>query len=356
MDGFSGNAGVIVLAATNRPDILDPALLRPGRFDRQTSVDVPDIRGRKAILGVHAKNKPLDEDISIDTIAMRTPGFSGADLSNLMNEAAILAGRRNKQSISSLEVDDAIDRIIAGMEGTPIRDGKAKSLVAYHEIGHAICATLTPGHDPVQKVTLIPRGQARGLTWFIPGDDPSLITKSQIQARIVGALGGRAAEEVIFGSGEVTTGAGGDLQQVTSMAKAMVTQYGMSDIGPWSLQEGQQQDMIMRMMARNQMSEKVASSIDRNVKAISDAAYESALKIVRENLAAMDAAVEKLIEVETMTGAEFREIISQYCEIPLENIEAVARQEMGVAEAQARAAATSSALSAAFETLDREQR
>ena len=164
-----------------------------------------------------------------------------------------------QETITSLEVDDAIDRIIAGLAGNPIRDGKSKSLVAYHEVGHALCATLTPGHDPVQKVTLIPRGQARGLTWFIPGDDPSLITKSQMQARIVGALGGRAAEEVFFGDAEVTTGAGGDLQQVTGMAKAMVTQFGMSDIGPWSLESGQEQDMIMRMMARNQMSEQVSA-------------------------------------------------------------------------------------------------
>jgi cell division protease FtsH len=354
MDGFQGNTGVIVLAATNRSDILDPALLRPGRFDRQTTVDTPDIRGRKAILGVHAANKPLDADISIDTIAMRTPGFSGADLSNLLNEAAILAGRRNKETITSLEVDDAIDRIIAGLAGNPIRDGKSKSLVAYHEVGHALCATLTPGHDPVQKVTLIPRGQARGLTWFIPGDDPSLITKSQMQARIVGALGGRAAEEVFFGDAEVTTGAGGDLQQVTGMAKAMVTQFGMSDIGPWSLESGQEQDMIMRMMARNQMSEQVASAIDRNVKEIATTCYDRALSLVRDNMAAMDAAVEKLVEVETLTGDEFRAIVEQYTTIPLENQEAVERQRLGVLEAEKRQQQTAAAVMAAFETLDKQ--
>merc|ERR1740125_40014 len=231
MDGFEGNTGVIVVAATNRADILDPALLRPGRFDRQVQVDVPDVKGRIEILKVHAKNKRLTEDIDIETIAKRTPGFSGADLSNLLNEAAILTGRRGKDAISLVEIDDSVDRIVAGMEGTRMTDGKAKSLVAYHEVGHAICGTLTPGHDPVQKVTLVPRGQAKGLTWFIPGEDPSLISKQQIFARVVGALGGRAAEEVIFGHAEVTTGASGDLQQLANMAKQMVTTFGMSDVG-----------------------------------------------------------------------------------------------------------------------------
>jgi len=355
MDGFQGNTGVIVLAATNRADILDPALLRPGRFDRQTSVDVPDIRGRKAILGVHCQNKKLDEDISVDIIAMRTPGFSGADLANLMNEAAILAGRRNKPSITRLEVDDAIDRIIAGMEGNPIRDGKSKSLVAYHEVGHALCATLTPGHDPVQKVTLIPRGQAKGLTWFVPGDDPNLITKSQLQARIVGALGGRAAEEVIFGDAETTSGAAGDLQQVTGMARAMVTQFGMSDIGPWSLQDTQQQDIVMRMMARNQMSEKVASAIDRNIKQISDEAYQTALSLIRNNLPAVDAAVERLCETETLTGDEFRTIVAKYSKIPLENVEAVERQKLGILEAESKKKIAVAAMTAMFHTLDKEK-
>ncbi|KAK9272390.1 hypothetical protein L1049_002761 [Liquidambar formosana] len=219
MDGFSGNSGVIVIAATNRPEILDSALLRPGRFDRQVSVGLPDIRGREEILKVHSNNKKLDKDVSLNVIAMRTPGFSGADLANLMNEAAILAGRRGKERITMKEIDDSIDRIVAGMEGTKMTDGKSKILVAYHEIGHAVCATLTPGHDPVQKVTLIPRGQARGLTWFIPGEDPTLISKQQLFARIVGGLGGRAAEEVIFGETEITTGAAGDLQQITQIAR-----------------------------------------------------------------------------------------------------------------------------------------
>ncbi|WOK98348.1 ATP-dependent zinc metalloprotease FTSH 2, chloroplastic [Canna indica] len=321
MDGFEGNTGIIVIAATNRADILDSALLRPGRFDRQVTVDVPDVRGRTEILKVHGSNKKFESDVSLDVVAMRTPGFSGADLANLLNEAAILAGRRGKTAISSKEVDDSIDRIVAGMEGTVMTDGKSKSLVAYHEVGHAICGTLTPGHDPVQKVTLIPRGQARGLTWFIPMDDPTLISKQQLFARIVGGLGGRAAEEVIFGDSEVTTGAAGDLQQITGLAKQMVVAFGMSEIGPWSLMDASAQggDIIMRMMARNSMSEKLAEDIDTAVKQISDSAYEIALSHIRNNREAMDKIVEVLLEKETMTGDEFRAILSEFVEIPIEN-------------------------------------
>ncbi|PWZ16427.1 ATP-dependent zinc metalloprotease FTSH 2, chloroplastic [Zea mays] len=285
------------------------------------SVDVPDVRGRTEILKVHGSNKKFDSDVSLDVIAMRTPGFSGADLANLLNEAAILAGRRGRTAISSKEIDDSIDRIVAGMEGTVMTDGKSKSLVAYHEVGHAICGTLTPGHDPVQKVTLVPRGQARGLTWFIPMDDPTLISRQQLFARIVGGLGGRAAEEVIFGEPEVTTGAAGDLQQITGLAKQMVVTFGMSEIGPWSLMEGgaQSGDVIMRMMARNSMSEKLAEDIDSAVKQLSDEAYEIALRHIRNNREAIDKIVEVLIEKETVTGDEFRAILSEFAEIPVEN-------------------------------------
>ncbi|KAG5013879.1 hypothetical protein JHK86_026140 [Glycine max] len=278
MDGFTGNTGVIVIAATNRPEILDSALLRPGRFDRQyktfcTIDQSVDERGREEILKVHSNNKKLDKDVSLSVIAMRTPGFSGADLANLMNEAAILAGRRGKDKITMKEVDDSIDRIVAGMEGTKMTDGKSKILVAYHEIGHAVCATLTPGHDPVQKVTLVPRGQARGLTWFIPGEDPSLISKKQLFARIVGGLGGRAAEEVIFGETEITTGAAGELQQITQIARKMVTVFGMSEIGAWALTDPavQSSDVVLRMLARNSMSDKLAEDIDNSVRQIIEA-------------------------------------------------------------------------------------
>merc|ERR1719486_1792448 len=323
MDGFEGNTGIIVVAATNRADILDPALLRPGRFDRQVTVDVPDVQGRTDILKVHARNKKLGEGVEVESIAKRTPGFSGADLANLLNEAAILAGRRSKTEISLAEIDDSIDRIVAGMEGTPMTDGKAKSLVAYHEVGHAICGTLTPGHDPVQKVTIIPRGQAKGLTWFTPGEDASLISKQQIFARVVGALGGRAAEEVVFGGPEVTTGASSDLMQVSNMAKQMVTAFGMSDVGPWSLQDSQSGDMIMRMMARNSMSEKLQHDIHVAIKKISDEAYALALSQIRENRQAIDEIVDVILEKETISGDEFRSILSKYTTIPEENVKAV---------------------------------
>ncbi|KAK1284185.1 hypothetical protein QJS10_CPB21g00636 [Acorus calamus] len=314
MDGFSGDSGVIVIAATNRPEILDSALLRPGRFDRQVVVGLPDVRGREQILKVHSSNKKLDKDVSLSVLAMRTPGFSGADLANLMNEAAILAGRRGKDTITVTDIDDSIDRIVAGMEGTKMTDGKTKTLVAYHEIGHAICAALTPGHDPVQKVTLIPRGQARGLTWFLPSKDPDLVSKQEIFARIVGGLGGRAAEEVVFGEPEVTTGAAGDLQQITQIAKQMVTTYGMSEIGPWSLMDPmvQSSDIVMRMLARNSMSEKLAEDIDKSTKAIIDKAYEIAKTHIRNNRDAMDKLVEILLEKETLTGEEFRAILSEF--------------------------------------------
>ncbi|WOG84409.1 hypothetical protein DCAR_0103592 [Daucus carota subsp. sativus] len=315
IDGFSGNSGVIVIAATNRPEILDPALLRPGRFDRQVNVGLPDVRGREDILKVHSNNKRLDKDVSLAVIAMRTPGFSGADLANLMNEAAILAGRRGKDRITSKEIDDSIDRIVAGMEGTKMTDGKSKILVAYHEIGHAVCSTLTSGHDPVQKVTLIPRGQARGLTWFMPGEDLTLLTKQQLFARIVGGLGGRAAEEVIFGESEITTGAAEDLQQITRIARKMVTMYGMSEIGPWALTEAQSSDVVLRMLARNSMSEKLAKDIDTTVRSIVDSAYEIARNHIRDNREAIDKLVEVLLDKETLTGDEFRAILSEFTEV-----------------------------------------
>jgi len=332
MDGFEGNTGIIVIAATNRADILDPALMRPGRFDRQVTVDVPDQKGRLEILKVHSRSKKLDSEVDLQEIALRTPGFAGADLANLLNEAAILAGRKSLPAVTLKEVDDAVDRIVAGMEGKPLTDGKAKSLVAYHEVGHAVCGTLTPGHDAVQKVTLIPRGQARGLTWFVPGEDATLISRQQIFARIVGALGGRAAEEVIFGDAEVTSGASGDLQQVSGMARQMVINYGMSDIGPWSLMDpsAQQGDMIMRMMARNSMSENLQQRIDNAVKELADEAYQVALKHIRDNREAIDKITEALLEKETLTGDEFRTMLSQYTTIPEENIKAV-EEEKGAA-------------------------
>jgi cell division protease FtsH len=317
MDGFEGNTGIIIIAATNRPDVLDSALLRPGRFDRQVQVDPPDIKGRIEILNVHARNKKLGPDISLEVIARRTPGFSGADLANLLNEAAIMTARRRKDATTMLEIDDAVDRVIAGMEGTPLVDSKMKRLVAYHEVGHAIVATLIAAHDPLQKVTLIPRGQAAGLTWFTPGEDQSLISRSQLRARISGALGGRAAEEVIFGEAEVTTGAGGDLQQVTSMARQMVTRFGMSKLGPLSL-ESQSGEVFLggNWGARSEYSDEVAAQIDREVRKIVVECHEEALKIMRENRTLIDRLVDILIEKETMDGGEFRQIVAEYTVVP----------------------------------------
>ncbi|MEB3885604.1 ATP-dependent zinc metalloprotease FtsH2 [Lyngbya sp. CCY1209] len=317
MDGFEGNTGIIIIAATNRPDVLDSALLRPGRFDRQVIVDAPDIKGRLSILEVHARNKKLADEVSLEAIARRTPGFTGADLANLLNEAAILTARRRKEAITMPEIDDAVDRVVAGMEGTPLLDGKTKRLIAYHEVGHAIVGTLIPAHDPVQKVTLIPRGQARGLTWFMPDEDQGLISRAQIMARITGALGGRAAEDVIFGDAEVTTGAGGDLQQVSGMARQMVTRYGMSDLGPLSLESQQGEVFLGRDLAtRTEYSNQIASRIDSQIRAIAEHCYNDACQIVRENRVVMDRLVDLLIEKETIDGDEFRQIVAEYTEVP----------------------------------------
>nr|YP_009394412.1 Cell division protein FTSH [Leptosiphonia brodiei]ARW62974.1 Cell division protein FTSH [Leptosiphonia brodiei] len=317
MDGFEGNTGIIVVAATNRADILDSALLRPGRFDRQVNVNVPDFKGRLEILNVHAKNKKLSPNVSLSIIARRTPGFSGADLANLLNEAAILTARERKNQITLQEIDKAIDRIIAGMEGTPLIDSKSKRLIAYHEIGHAIVGTLLEDHENVQKVTLIPRGQARGLTWFTPSEDQSLISRAQIKARIMGALGGRVAEEIVFGESEITTGASNDLQQVTSMARQMVTRFGMSNIGPLSLDTEDSNPFLGRGMGNtNDYSDEVAIKIDSQIKLIVQECHVNTKNIIRNNRVIIDKLVDILIEKETIDGEEFRKIIRQYTDIP----------------------------------------
>ncbi len=317
MDGFEGNTGVIIIAATNRPDVLDAALLRPGRFDRQVIVDAPDLKGRLEILKVHARNKKIDPSVSLEAVARRSPGFTGADLANLLNEAAILTARRRKEAVTLLEIDDAVDRVVAGMEGTPLVDSKSKRLIAYHEIGHALVGTLLKDHDPVQKVTLVPRGQAQGLTWFTPNEEQGLTSRSQLKARIAGALGGRAAEDVIFGSGEVTTGAGNDLQQVTGMARQMVTRFGMSNLGPLSLESQSGEVFLGRdWMTRSEYSEAIASRIDGQVRAIVEECYELAKRLMRENRTVMDRLVDLLIEKETIEGQEFRQIIAEYTDVP----------------------------------------
>jgi cell division protease FtsH len=317
MDGFEGNSGIIIIAATNRPDVLDSALLRPGRFDRQVSVDAPDIKGRLDILKVHARNKKLADDVSLEAIARRTPGFTGADLANLLNEAAILTARRRKTATGLGEIDDAVDRIIAGMEGTPLTDGRSKRLIAYHEVGHALVGTLVRHHDPVQKVTLVPRGQAQGLTWFAPDEEQSLVSRAQLKARIMGALGGRAAEDVVFGHAEVTTGAGGDIQQVASMARQMVTRFGMSDLGPVSLEAGNQEVFLGRdLMTRSDASDAITRRIDEQVRTIVHACYRETVELVASQRACMDRIVDLLIEKESLDGDEFRAVVSEFTEIP----------------------------------------
>ena len=317
MDGFEGNSGIIIIAATNRPDVLDSALMRPGRFDRQVTVDAPDIKGRLSILEVHARNKKLAPELSLDSIARRTPGFTGADLANLLNEAAILTARRRKDTISLAEIDDAVDRIIAGLEGQPLTDGRSKRLIAYHEVGHALVGSLVKDHDPVQKVTLIPRGQAQGLTWFSPDEEQMLVSRAQLKARIMGALGGRAAEDVVFGRAEVTTGAGGDIQQVASIARQMVTRFGMSNLGQMSLEGGGQEVFLGRdLMNRSEVSESISKQIDEQVRAIVMQCYEETLALVQGQREAMDQLVELLIEKETMDGDEFREVLSTFTSVP----------------------------------------
>ena len=313
MDGFEGNSGIIVIAATNRPDVLDKALMRPGRFDRQVIVDYPDLQGRLGILEVHARGKKISSKVSLDAIARRTPGFTGADLANLLNEAAILTARRHKEAVTMLEINDAVDRIVAGMEGIPLVESKAKRLTAYHEVGHAIVATMTSGHDPVEKVTIIPRGGAGGLTWFTPEEEMGLESKAKILAKITTALGGRAAEEVVFGIDEVTQGAGQDIQMLTSLARQMVTKFGMSDLGPVAL-EGQEQPVFLGGDSgnRNEYSEEVASQIDIRIRNIALDCYHKAKTIISDNRLAIDRIVDILIERETIEGKEFRELLAKF--------------------------------------------
>jgi len=307
MDGFKENKGVIVVGATNRVDILDAALLRPGRFDRQITVGLPDRLGRLGILKVHAKNKPLSEDVSLVQLANRTPGFSGADLANLLNESAILATRYKKTSISKNEVNEAADRIIGGIAGSSMEDTKNKKLIAYHEVGHAIVASLLEKHDEVEKVTLIPRGGAKGLTWFAPEEDAMLVSRSELLARIITTLGGRVAEKVVFGDPEITTGASNDLQQVTNIARQMVTRYGMSSIGPIALEDNNNEQIFM-----GGNDDSISDRIDAEVCKIINHCEQVATKIVLDNRVIVDLIVEKLLDAETLTGDEFRDLVKQY--------------------------------------------
>jgi len=310
MDGFKENRGVIVVGATNRVDILDSALLRPGRFDRQITVGLPDRLGRLGILKVHARNKPLDKDVSLIQIANRTPGFSGADLANLLNESAILATRYKKNTITKNEVNEAVDRIIGGIAGSAMEDTKNKKLIAYHEVGHAIVGSLLQNHDNVEKVTLIPRGSAKGLTWFAPDEDQMLISRAQLLARITTTLGGRVAERVVFGETEVTTGASSDLQQVTRIARQMVTRYGMSILGPIALETDNNE-----LIFKGEMSNRIDTEVCR----IIDHCEELATCIIRDNRVIIDLIVERLLDAETLDGNEFRNLVEQYTIPPIKS-------------------------------------
>ncbi len=321
MDGFEGNTGVIVVAATNRPDVLDLALLRPGRFDRQINVDLPDRKGRLGILEVHARTKKIAADVSLELLARRTPGFSGADLANLLNEAAILTARRRKEEVTMLEVDDAIDRVTMGMSMNPLLDSKKKRLLAYHEIGHALLATLLEHADPLSKVTIIPRsGGVGGFAQQVPDEDvldSGLISRVWLLDKITVALGGRAAEEEVFGDDEVTSGAASDLAMVTRIARQMVTQYGMSALGQVALEQPNGEVFLGgNEWGRSEYSEEIAAQIDREVRAIATQAYEKARQILREQRVPMDRLVDLLLERETLDGDEFRQVVSEHASLP----------------------------------------
>ncbi|BBD69937.1 ATP-dependent metalloprotease FtsH [Nostoc commune NIES-4072] len=316
MDGFEGNTGIIIIAATNRPDVLDAALLRPGRFDRQVVVDRPDYAGRSEILKVHARGKTLAKDVDLDKIARRTPGFTGADLSNLLNEAAILAARRNLTEISMDEINDAIDRVLAGPEKKDrVMSEKRKTLVAYHEAGHALVGALMPDYDPVQKISIIPRGRAGGLTWFTPSEDrmdTGLYSRAYLENQMAVALGGRIAEELIFGEEEVTTGASNDLQQVARVARQMITRFGMSDrLGPVALGRQQGNMFLGRdIMSERDFSEETAAAIDEEVRKLVDVAYTRAKEVLIGNRHILDQIAQMLVDKETVDAEELQEILS----------------------------------------------
>jgi cell division protease FtsH len=321
MDGFEGNSGVIVIAATNRPDVLDAALLRPGRFDRQITVDRPSFKGRYEILRVHARNKKLAEEVSLEAIARRTPGFAGADLANLLNEAAILAARRQHKAITNQDIDDAFDRITIGLTKPPLLDGKSKRLIAYHECGHALLMTLLPHADPLNKVTIIPRsGGAGGFAQQLPNEeqiDSGMYSRAWLLDRVVVGFGGRAAEEIVFGYSEVTTGASNDLQQNTNLVRQMVTRFGMSELGPLMWDPPNNEIFLGGgWMNRVEYSEDVAAKIDRQVRQILESCYQRAKQILLEHRALLDRLADTLVERETLDGDEFRAIVAEYVPIP----------------------------------------
>ncbi|MDI9260782.1 ATP-dependent zinc metalloprotease FtsH [Alicyclobacillus sendaiensis] len=314
MDGFSANEGIVIIAATNRPDILDPALLRPGRFDRQIVVNRPDVKGREEILRVHARNKPLAPDVNLEIIAKRTPGFTGADLENVLNEAALLAARKKQREITNADIDEAIDRVMAGPEKrSRVMSEKERRLVAYHEAGHAVVGYFIQPDRTVHKVTIVPRGMAGGYTLSLPNEDRYFITKQQMLDEICMTLGGRVAEEIVFG--EISTGASNDLERVTNIARQMITEYGMSDrLGP--LQYGSRAGGAIflgrDLQGEPNYSDQVAYEIDQEMREIVETCHERTRRILTEKRMALDALAERLLEKETLDGEEVKEILERY--------------------------------------------
>ncbi len=314
MDGFDGNTNIIILAATNRPDILDNALLRPGRFDRQIMVSLPDVKGREKILQVHAKGKPLGSDVDLKILAKRTPGFTGADLQSLLNESALLAARRNKTVINMNEIDDAIDRVIAGIEKkSKVMTDEDKEITSYHEVGHALLAKLLKDCDELHKVTIIPRGYALGITWTKPEDNKVHISKAKLLDQITMTLGGRVAEEIVFGPDKISTGASSDLEKVTELAKKMVSQWGMSEkMGAMTYGKSQEHVFMGRDFGTTRdFSEEFAADLDREVKKIIDSRYEYAKELLSQNKDLLDAISQELLEKETLDNNDVTEIINR---------------------------------------------
>ncbi|BAS57846.1 MULTISPECIES: ATP-dependent zinc metalloprotease FtsH [Leptolyngbya] len=326
MDGFEGNAGIIIIAATNRPDVLDSALLRPGRFDRQISVDLPDRKGRLKILEVHARNKKLADEVDLEKIARQTPGFSGAELANLLNEAAILTARRRKDAVTMLEIDDAIDRVSIGLSKNPLLDSNRKRMTAYHEIGHALLTTILENADPLNKVTIIPRaGGIEGFSQTIPNEetiDSGLYTRAWMLDRIKVILGGRAVEAEVYGEDAIDTGAASDIGKVTQIARQMVTIFGMSDLGSVAFESmGDEVFLGRNLMPRSEYSEELASQIDTKVREIAKFCYAEARRLVSENRPLVDRLVDVLLEQETIEGDQFRKIVEEYRQsIPTANV------------------------------------
>jgi cell division protease FtsH len=312
MDGFESNDGVILIAATNRPDVLDPALLRPGRFDRQIVVDAPDLRGREGILRVHLRNKPVADDVEITTLARGTPGMAGADLANLVNEGALLAARRNHEKVFMADLEEAKDKVMLGAERkSMVMKDEEKRLTAYHEAGHAVCAIMVKGNDPLHKVTIVPRGRALGVAFTLPEDDRVSVTRQQLEARLAMAYGGRVAEELIFGRDRVTTGAASDIQQATGIARRYVSQWGLSDaIGPVLVGDNEQELFLGReLQHRREVSEKTAQLVDTEVSRVISEAFNRAKQALTDHLELLHAVAAALLERETLTREDIALLI-----------------------------------------------